>query len=180
MYGSVKLKGINRVQEIDPSISNKEAGVIVEHVREFINIKCNRIFKFKSCMIKLIKHRVKHNKPLLLNLQGNHIKYEYRKLEKKRTRIRINNLDMKINNQFNLIYPINKIDTSKASRTILTTLIHSLDAKINVEFRIAFKKFITFLYPPFMIDLEVYHHIYIKKLVSFIKEFYTNKFSSWN
>jgi hypothetical protein len=139
MYGSTKLEGIKRIQQIDPTILTKQAKLIVEHVRNFIDKKCERIFKFKDCMNKLLKNRVSKGKPLLLNLQQNVIEYRYYKMKESKFRIQTDVLG-KINNQISLNYPIDKIDTNKASNTILTTLIHSLDSKVNVEFRLEFKR----------------------------------------
>jgi hypothetical protein len=82
MYGSKKLQGMKRVQGIDLTIFTNQAKLIVEHVRDFIDMKCKKIFKFKDCMKILIKNRMENDKLLLSNLQGNIIQHKYHKIKK--------------------------------------------------------------------------------------------------
>jgi hypothetical protein len=125
--------------DIDSNISITEAGIIVDFVRKHIDAKFNRIFKFKDSMIKIIKRRIKAKEtPILLNLQGNLVKYSYYKTKSSKFRIKSNIFNSKIDNKIEIRYVIDTIDSNKISNTILTTLVHSLDSKVNVIFRTKF------------------------------------------
>jgi hypothetical protein len=131
LYGSIIQESTKRVLKFAPTLKPQEA----REVADFFKKQWIKLFPYAFNLRKILEEYAKDNRDFdgfTWKLQLNVCKYSYNKFVKKKIRIKSDLL--KVANQFELV-KIQGFDRLKSIRTILTTIFHSLDAKINIAFR---------------------------------------------
>ena len=140
-------------------ITSKQASKISDFLRSHFDKQLAEGFEWKSLFNEYVKCKGKNFDDLTWDLQGNTMGYFYFKRKDIEVRIPFKNLGT--NNRFEIRARFKKqFNTLKTTNTLLTTLIHSRNAEINVKFCLEFNKIYKYQPPRIHDSFDIPPHLY--------------------